>query len=130
MKNLFFIIIIGIVLISILIFISSHIVTILAVISFIVLLIGLFSLDSLNKLEVQNHIKLISKSQYKTLLSAYISCMYLTQVYYNDTYSHFTNRAGVSESLLVFLAFAPGAVVMMYVLISASLKWNSFNKSI
>jgi small-conductance mechanosensitive channel len=73
MKNLLPILIIGIALVTVIVFLIKNIMTILAVVSFVACIIGFFSLDSLNKIEKQHNIQLVTKKQYKVMLSSLVT---------------------------------------------------------
>ncbi|WML24119.1 hypothetical protein [Neobacillus sp. OS1-33] len=127
MKNLLFILIIGIALVTVIVFLIKNIITILAVVSFVACIIGFFSLDSLDKLEKQHNIKLVTKKQYKVMLSSLVTPLFLAHSYYLDHRVHsFTGEysTGLSESFLVFISFAPGVLVMLYIFSQAGLKWG------
>jgi hypothetical protein len=131
MKNLLPILIIGIALIAVIVFLIKNLMTILAVVSVVATVIGFFSLDSLSKLEKQHNIQLITKNQYKLLLSSFFTPLFLAQSYYHDhrVYSMTGEYStGLSESSLVFFSFTPGVLVMLYIFSQAGLKWSKFEE--
>src|SRR5690625_792347 len=119
MKNLLVILVIAIALITVIVFIVKNIITILAIISIIATIIGFFLFDSISNLEKMHNIKLVTKRQYKVILSSYITPMCLVRPY---------EHTSVSESFIAFIGFTPWVLVMLYVISQVGLKWNKFEE--
>lgn len=138
MNKLLPILIIGIALVTVIIFIIKNILIILAVIIFVVCIIGFFFLDSLNKLEKQYNIQLITKKQYKAMLSSLITPFFLAASYqekhkvsdYDRVWSTGgSDSYGLSDSVLILIGLTPGVLVMLYLILQAGYKWSKFEAS-